>query len=196
MNVKSGGELMGVDMVLRDAKALFYNAQTKPLSGVKVVEKIAKLGTVTLGTHTNMFSNPASTTQNLTVQPDFPSSRGKNRQYVEKFAALIPRIVKGVGPPESKKQLLLSPYSIIDVPMQTRLNKSCCDCGAYALKYLECHILGLGLSLVDDEIIQDCRQKIAVDLWGAAHDPILAQVMTRYVPSPWERSEVFDLEED
>ncbi|KAF8048840.1 hypothetical protein N665_2379s0002 [Sinapis alba] len=122
--------------------------------------------------------------------------RGKNRQYVEKFTALIPRIVKAVGPPESKKQLLLLPYSIIDVPMQARLNKSCCDCGAYALKHLECHVLGLDLSLVDDEIIQGCRQKIAVDLWEAAHDPILAQVMTRYVPSPWERSEVFDLEED
>ncbi|KAF8107336.1 hypothetical protein N665_0123s0027 [Sinapis alba] len=126
----------------------------------------------------------------------FDCSRGKNRQYVEKFAALIPRIVKAVGPPESKKQLLLSPYSIVDVPMQARLNMSCCDCGAYALKHLECHVLGLNLSLVDDEIIQGCRQKIAVDLWDAAHDPILAQVMTRYVPSPWERSEVFDLEED
>ncbi|KAF8093219.1 hypothetical protein N665_0387s0008 [Sinapis alba] len=126
----------------------------------------------------------------------FDCSRGKNRQYVEKFAALIPRIVKAVGPPESKKQLLLSPYSIVEVPMQARLNKSCCDCGAYALKHLECHVLGLDLSLVDDEIIQGCRQKIAVDLWEAAHDPILAQVMTRYVPSPWERSEVFDLEED
>ncbi|KAF8105151.1 hypothetical protein N665_0162s0030 [Sinapis alba] len=126
----------------------------------------------------------------------FDCSRGKNRQYVEKFAALILRIVKAVGPPESKKQLLLSPYSIVEVPMQARLNKSCCDCGAYALKHLECHVLGLDLSLVDDEIIQGCRQKIAVDLWEAAHDPILAQVMTRYVPSPWERSEVFDLEED
>ncbi|KAF8093345.1 hypothetical protein N665_0384s0031 [Sinapis alba] len=72
--------------------------------------------------------------------------------------------VKAVGPPESKKQLLLSPYSIVEVPMQARLNKSCCDCGAYALKHLECHVLGLDLSLVDDEIIQGCRQKISVDL--------------------------------
>uniref|UniRef100_M4EWL8 Uncharacterized protein n=1 Tax=Brassica campestris TaxID=3711 RepID=M4EWL8_BRACM len=38
--------------------------------------------------------------------------------------------------------------------------------------------------------------KIGVDLWEAAHDPIFAEVMTRYVPSPWERSEVFDLEDD
>ncbi|KAF8102826.1 hypothetical protein N665_0193s0009 [Sinapis alba] len=126
----------------------------------------------------------------------FDCGRGKNRQYVEKFAALIPRIVKAVGPPENKKQLLLAPYSVIEVPMKARLNQSCCDCGAYALKHLECHVLGLDLSLVDDEIIQGCRQKIAVKLWEAAHDPILAQVMTQYVPSPWERSEVFDLEED
>ncbi|KAF8112867.1 hypothetical protein N665_0059s0005 [Sinapis alba] len=126
----------------------------------------------------------------------FDCSRGRNRQYVAKFAHLIPRIVKAVGPSESKKQLLLSPYSIIDVPMKGRLKKSCCDCGAYVLKHLECHLLGLDLSLVDDEIIQGCRQKIGVELWEAAHDPVLAQVMKQYVPSPWETSEVFDLAED
>ncbi|KAL0754259.1 hypothetical protein Bca101_091927 [Brassica carinata] len=80
-DVKSGGELMGVDMLLNDAKllglhimssldayatfslmrgffehqALFYNALAQPLSRVEVVEKIVKLGTVTLETHTNMF---------------------------------------------------------------------------------------------------------------------------------------------
>ncbi|KAF2556497.1 hypothetical protein F2Q68_00013709 [Brassica cretica] len=76
------------------------------------------------------------------------------------------------------------------------MNKTCCDCGAYALKHLECSLLGLNLILVDDEIIMGCKQKIGVDLWKAAHDPIFAEVMTRYVPSPWERSEVFDLEDD
>ncbi|KAG2264354.1 hypothetical protein Bca52824_071433 [Brassica carinata] len=119
----------------------------------------------------------------------FDCGRGKNRQYVEKFAAIIPRIVKSVAPQERQKQLLLSSYSIVDVPMKLRLNKSCCDCGAYALKHLECSLLGLDVSLVDDEIIMGCRQKIGVDLWEAAHDPIFAEVMTRYVPSPWERSE-------
>lgn len=126
----------------------------------------------------------------------FDCGRGKNRQYVEKFAAIIPRIVKSVAPQERQKQLLLSSYSIVDVPMKLRLNKSCCDCGAYALKHLECSLLGLDVSLVDDEIIMGCRQKIGVDLWEAAHDPIFAEVMTRYVSSPWERSEVFDLEDD
>ncbi|KAF3492973.1 hypothetical protein DY000_02054345 [Brassica cretica] len=33
----------------------------------------------------------------------FDCQRGRNRQYVEKFAAMIPRIVKAVAPPESKK---------------------------------------------------------------------------------------------
>ncbi|KAF2614998.1 hypothetical protein F2Q70_00013026 [Brassica cretica] len=76
---------------------------------------------------------------------------------------MIPRIVKAVAPPESKKQLLLSPYSIVDVPMKSRLNKTCADCGVYALKHLECLLLGLSLTLVDDEIMQGCRQKIALD---------------------------------
>ncbi|CAH8320839.1 unnamed protein product [Eruca vesicaria subsp. sativa] len=123
------------------------------------------------------------------------SGRGRNIQHVEKFAALIPRIVKAVGPPVRQKQLLLKSYSIVDVPMKTRLKKSCCDCGAYALKHLECLLLGIDLSLVDDEIIMGCRQKIGVDLWEAAHDPIYAVAMTRYVPSPWEREESFELED-
>ncbi|CAH8363232.1 unnamed protein product [Eruca vesicaria subsp. sativa] len=111
----------------------------------------------------------------------FDCNRGRNRQYVEKFAALIPQTVKAVAPSESKKQLLISPYSIVDVPMKARLNKSSADCGAYALKHLQCHLLGLDLGLVDDEIIQGCRQKTDVDLWEASHDPILAQVMTQYI---------------
>ncbi|KAG2311376.1 hypothetical protein Bca52824_022933 [Brassica carinata] len=59
----------------------------------------------------------------------FDCSRGKNRQYVEKFIAMIPRIVKAVGPLERRKPTPLR-YSIMDVPMKMRLNKSCCDCGA------------------------------------------------------------------
>uniref|UniRef100_A0A0D3BXT2 Ubiquitin-like protease family profile domain-containing protein n=1 Tax=Brassica oleracea var. oleracea TaxID=109376 RepID=A0A0D3BXT2_BRAOL len=124
-----------------------------------------------------------------------PSPR-KPSQYVEKFAAMIPRIVKAVAPPESKKQLLLSPYSIVDVPMKSRLNKSCADCGVYALKHLECLLLGLDLSLVDDEIMQGCRQKIALDIWEAAQDPMLIQLMAEHVPSEYETSDVFDIEED
>ena len=89
----------------------------------------------------------------------YDCNRGRNRQYVEKFACMIPRIVKAVGPPKSK--LLLTSYSIVDMPMQTTLNKSCADCGAFALKHLECILLGLDLSLVEDGIMPGCRQKIA-----------------------------------
>ncbi|RID49976.1 hypothetical protein BRARA_H00735 [Brassica rapa] len=74
----------------------------------------------------------------------FDCGRRMNRKYVENFTAMIPRIVKAVGPPERQKQQLLSSYSIVDVPMN-----------AYALKHLECSLLGLDLSLVDDEIIMD-----------------------------------------
>ncbi|KAH0904029.1 hypothetical protein HID58_043532 [Brassica napus] len=63
----------------------------------------------------------------------YDCNRGRNRQYVENFACMIPRIVKAVGPPKSK--LLLTSYSIVDMPMQTRLNKSCADFGA--LKHLD-----------------------------------------------------------
>ncbi|KAG2281861.1 hypothetical protein Bca52824_053081 [Brassica carinata] len=108
----------------------------------------------------------------------FDCGGGKNRQYVEKFAAMIPRIVKAVAPPERQKQLLLASYSIVDVRMKTRLNKSCCDCGAYALKHLECNLLGIDFSLLDDEIIMGCIQKIGVDLWEAANDHIYAEAMT------------------
>ncbi|CAH8359039.1 unnamed protein product, partial [Eruca vesicaria subsp. sativa] len=110
----------------------------------------------------------------------FDCLQGRNRQYVEKFAVMIPRIVKTVAPPVNKKYLLLEKYSIVEVPLKARLNKSLCDCGAYALKHLECQFLGLDLSLVDDEIIQDCRQKIALDIWEAAKDLILIELMTQY----------------
>ncbi|CAH8306580.1 unnamed protein product [Eruca vesicaria subsp. sativa] len=69
----------------------------------------------------------------------------RNKQYVEKFVVMIPRIVKAVTPPENKKYLLLEKYSIVEVPLKARLNKSLCDCGAYALKHLECQLLGLDL---------------------------------------------------
>ncbi|CAH8352435.1 unnamed protein product [Eruca vesicaria subsp. sativa] len=125
----------------------------------------------------------------------FGCLQGRNRQYVEKFSVMIPRIVKAVAPPENKKYLL-EKYYIVEVPLKARLNKSLCDCGAYALKNLECQLLGLDLNLVDDEIIQRCCQKIALDIWEAKQNPILIELMTQYVPSNFESSIVFDLVED
>lgn len=117
-------------------------------------------------------------------------------QYVEKFAAMIPKIVKAVGPPENKKQLPLSSYSIVKKPMKSRLNKSYADFGSYLFKHLECHLLDIDLSFVDDKIMSGCRQKITLDIWEAVHDPILIQLMAQHVPLEYESSDVFDIEED
>ena len=57
-------------------------------------------------------------------------------------------------------------------------------------------MLGLDLNLVDDENIMGCRQKIAMDIWEAAHDPVLIEQMANYVPSPFETYDVLDIEED
>lgn len=106
----------------------------------------------------------------------------KNKRFIEPFAFAIPRIVKAVHPAADAKQMTVVPYSIIHLPMKSRLNKSGCDCGVYALKFMECHLLGLDMSLVDDEVIRWCRQKITYDLWEAANDPVLIERMALYEP--------------
>ncbi|CAH8356898.1 unnamed protein product [Eruca vesicaria subsp. sativa] len=129
----------------------------------------------------------------------FDCLQGRNRQYVEKFVVMIPRIVKAVAPPQNKKHLLLEKYSTVEVPLKARLNKSLCDCGAYALKHLECQLIGIDLSLVDDEIIQGCRQKIALDIWEAAKDPILIDLMAQYDKThlfKWTDKSIFEEIED
>ena len=80
--------------------------------------------------------------------------------------------------------------------MKSILNKSCADCRVYTLKHLEWHLHGIDLSLGDGKIILVCRQKIALDIWKVAHDPILIQLMAQQVPSEYETSDVFDIEED
>lgn len=109
-------------------------------------------------------------------------SGGDYRTVVKEFAIMIPRIVKAVQPSTTMKQLTVNAYSIVHVPMKRRLNKTCCDCGAYAIKFMECHLLGLDISLVDDQNILGCRHKIAVDLWQAANDPELVDRMSKYKP--------------
>ncbi|CAN7084083.1 unnamed protein product [Brassica oleracea var. botrytis] len=49
------------------------------------------------------------------------------------------------------------------------------DCGAYSLKFIECHLLGLDFSLVNDENIQEAQHKIVFDLWEAANDEALQE---------------------
>ncbi|CAN6826935.1 unnamed protein product [Brassica oleracea] len=70
---------------------------------------------------------------------------------------------------DKKKDFNVKQYTVSYVPMRG-LNTSGNDCGAYSLKFIECHLLGLNFSLVNDENIQEARHKIAYDLWEAAND--------------------------
>ncbi|ESQ56225.1 hypothetical protein EUTSA_v10027407mg [Eutrema salsugineum] len=107
---------------------------------------------------------------------------GKHSRYVDAFANIIPRVVKEVQSYKEKKQLIIKPYTVKYVPMRPGINRSSCDCGAYALKFIECHMLGLQLSLLNDDNIYAARMKITYDLWKAAHDPVLIERMRKYVP--------------
>lgn len=60
------------------------------------------------------------------------------------------------------------------------LNKSACDCGVYAVKFIECHALGLQLSLLNDDNIIEARHRVLWDLWEAANDPELIDRMSKY----------------
>nr|VDD26815.1 unnamed protein product [Brassica oleracea] len=73
----------------------------------------------------------------------------KNNRIIEAFAVLIPRIVKAVQSPERKKDFNVKQYTVSYVPMRG-LNMSGNDCGAYSLKFIECHLLGLDFSLVSE----------------------------------------------
>lgn len=113
----------------------------------------------------------------------------KHNRELEPFSHLIPRIVKAVQS-SNKKGLVVKPYSVTYAPMPF-LNKSSSDCGVYALKHIEAHLLGLDLSLVNDDNIREARQKIAYDLWEAANDPVLLTRMALFCPpKPTTRSSV------
>nr|VDD54592.1 unnamed protein product [Brassica oleracea] len=105
----------------------------------------------------------------------------KNNRVVEAFAVLIPRIVKAVQSPERKKYFNMKQYTVSYVPMRG-LNMSGNDCGAYSLKFIECHLLGLDFSLVNNESIKEARHKIAYDLWEEANDEVLQYQMSTFKP--------------
>nr|VDD18269.1 unnamed protein product [Brassica rapa] len=83
----------------------------------------------------------------------------KNNRVIEAFAVLIPRIVKAVQSPERKKDF----------------------------NFIECHLLGLDFSLVNDENIKEARHKIAFDLWEAANDAVLQSRMSTFKPPKQKR---------
>ncbi|KAG2332317.1 hypothetical protein Bca52824_003497 [Brassica carinata] len=74
-----------------------------------------------------------------------------------------------------------TPYSVSIVPMSD-LNQLNCHCGVYMLKHIECHVLGLDISLVNDDNIREARIKTMWDLWEAATDPELIERMSKYEP--------------
>ena len=106
----------------------------------------------------------------------------KHNKEVEPFAFLIPRIVKAVQSSKNRQQVKVKQYTVSYAPMPYLLNKSSSDCGVYVLKHIECHLLGLDFSLVNDNNIREARQKIAYDLWEAANDPELILRMAQYTP--------------
>ncbi|KAF3516261.1 hypothetical protein DY000_02060766 [Brassica cretica] len=62
------------------------------------------------------------------------------------------------------------------------LNKTSSDCGVYALKHIKCHLLGMDLSLVNDDNIRKARLMIAYDLWEADNDPVIILRMSQFIP--------------
>ncbi|CAE6004963.1 unnamed protein product [Arabidopsis arenosa] len=112
----------------------------------------------------------------------FDCAGHNHRRNVEAFAITIPRILKEIHTKSYGKNLLLSPYTLVHVPVPPGLNKSRCDCGVYALKYIECHFMGLPMDILDDVNIKHARQRIAVDLWEAASDPVFIDRMAKYEP--------------
>ncbi|KAF3549108.1 hypothetical protein DY000_02008856 [Brassica cretica] len=103
----------------------------------------------------------------------------KHNKDLEPFAHLIPRIVKAVQ--YSKSKLIVKPYDVTYAPMPF-LNKTSSDCGVYALKHIECHLLGMDLSLMNDDNIREARLKIAYDLWEAANDHVIISRMSQFIP--------------
>jgi len=109
----------------------------------------------------------------------FDCSGRKRYKEVDGFANLIPRIVKAVQPMRHQKDFAVGAYTVSYVPVG-KLNKSACDCGVYAVKFIECHALGLELSLLHDGNIIEARHRILWDLWEAANDPELIDRMSKY----------------
>ncbi|KAL0864502.1 hypothetical protein Bca101_043620 [Brassica carinata] len=89
--------------------------------------------------------------------------------------------LSAVQPENQQKDFLVGAYTVDYVKMGS-LNQSVSDCGVYAVKFSECHALGLELSLVNDDNIKETRHRLLWDLWEAANDQELADRMSKYIP--------------
>ncbi|KAG2330370.1 hypothetical protein Bca52824_001550 [Brassica carinata] len=141
-----------------------YNGSTGSVSNVDVDRLY-----VPLFVNQNHWISMCINLVNRTVDV-FDCGGRKNTRSVEAFAVLI--IVKAVQSPDKKKDYNVKQYIVSYVPIHG-LNMSGNDCGAYALKFIECHLLGLDFSLINYENIQEARHKIAYDLWEAANNEVL-----------------------
>ncbi|KAF3519451.1 hypothetical protein DY000_02059853 [Brassica cretica] len=99
--------------------------------------------------------------------------------WISMCVNLVNRTIEVFDCGDKKKDFNVKQYTVSYVPMRS-LNKSGNDCGAYSLKFIECHLLGLDIYLVNDENIQEARHKIAFDLWDAANDEVLQYRMSLY----------------
>ena len=116
----------------------------------------------------------------------------KRYKEVDGFSNLIPRIVKAVQPTSHQKDFTIGAYTVSYVPAG-ELNKISCDCGVYAVKLIECHALGLELSLLNDDNIIEARHRILWDLWEAANDPVLIDRMSKYKPPECYSSDIVEI---
>ncbi|CAN8235086.1 unnamed protein product [Cochlearia groenlandica] len=115
-----------------------------------------------------------------------------HKRDVEPFATAIPRILGTLLGKVDGGKVSLSPYTIVHTPVPLGLNKSQGDCGVYALKYMECHMLDLPLKMLEDENIKCARHKIVFDLLEAAFDPVFIEQMAMFEPPPRD-SEIVEI---
>ncbi|KAF8113333.1 hypothetical protein N665_0051s0027 [Sinapis alba] len=99
---------------------------------------------------------------------------------------------QAVQPSDKKNDLNVKQYTVSYVPMRS-LNKTGNDCGAYALKFIECHVFGLDFSLVNNENIQEVQHKIAYDLSEAANDEVSQYRMSTFKALKCAPEKVVDL---
>ncbi|KAF8104751.1 hypothetical protein N665_0169s0034 [Sinapis alba] len=122
----------------------------------------------------------------------FDCSGRKRYKELDAFAHLVPRIVKAVQPTRYQKDFSVNLYTVNYVSVG-KLNKSACDCGVYTVKFIECHSLGLELSLVNDNNIKEARHRVLWDLWEAANDTELVDRMSKYEPPECLSSSVVEI---
>ncbi|KAL0722239.1 hypothetical protein Bca4012_036838 [Brassica carinata] len=100
-------------------------------------------------------SNPSKSE----AENDLLKSKGDQAPYKSK---------SNQAPPKSKGDQA-APKSIGDQPTGTK-------------KFIECHALGLELSVVNDDNIKEARLRLLWDLWEPANDQELVDRMSKYEP--------------